>query len=61
MFSQLQQSEEARESEMTDLNKLTEEFTKRISDAEKRLQQAAKVPDLSQVIFLFFACKMTIA
>ena len=45
--SQLQQSEDAREAEMTDLNQLTEEFTKRISDTEKRLSLAAKVWPLS--------------
>ncbi|XP_067673660.1 TATA element modulatory factor-like isoform X2 [Haliotis asinina] len=40
--SQLQQVEELRETEMTDLNILTEEFTKRLSEAEKKLQSSIK-------------------
>ncbi len=41
--SQLQQSEAARETEMTDLNDLTEEFTQRISSMERKLQASQKV------------------
>lgn len=44
--SQLQQVEELRETEMTDLNILTEEFTKRLSEAEKKLQSSIKVRSL---------------
>ncbi|XP_071106362.1 TATA element modulatory factor-like isoform X2 [Haliotis cracherodii] len=40
--NQLQQVEELRETEMTDLNILTEEFTKRLSEAEKKLQSSIK-------------------
>lgn len=42
---QLHQSEAARESEMTDLNVLTVEFTNRIGEAEKRLQAAGREKD----------------
>ena len=41
--SQLQQSEAARETEMTDLDDLTEEFTQRISSMERKLQASQKV------------------
>ena len=43
VYSQLQQSEEARETELTDLNQLTSEFTARISEAERKLNLATKV------------------
>ncbi|CAH1794163.1 unnamed protein product [Owenia fusiformis] len=43
--SQLQQSEEAREMEMADLNEITEEFTQRISDSEKKLQATCRERD----------------
>ena len=43
LFSQLNQSEEAREVEQTDLNKVTEEFTTRISESEKKITQVLKV------------------
>ncbi|KAK7003716.1 TATA element modulatory factor-like isoform X1 [Biomphalaria glabrata] len=39
---QLQQSEEAREAETADLNALTNEFTARLSEAEKKLQAVIK-------------------
>lgn len=39
---QLQQAEEARESEMTDLNALTEEFTRRMGESERKLQGVIK-------------------
>ena len=42
-YSQLKQSEEAREAEMTDLNELTAEFTQRLTDSEKRVTAAVKV------------------
>lgn len=42
-YSQLQQLEEAREAEMTDLHTLTEEFSRRMGDAERRLQNVLKV------------------
>ena len=42
-FSQLQQSEEAREVEQTDINKVTDEFTVRIGDLEKKKNQVLKV------------------
>ncbi|XP_064639723.1 TATA element modulatory factor-like isoform X2 [Lineus longissimus] len=42
---QLLQSEEAREAEMTDLSSLTEEFTIRLSEQEKKLQAAFKERD----------------
>ena len=45
-YSQLKQSEEAREAEMTDLNELTAEFTQRLTDSEKRVTAAVKVPYL---------------
>ena len=45
--SQLQQSEEAHEAEMTDLNAITEEFAVRISESEKKLQSSAKVSIIS--------------
>ena len=43
--SQLRQAEEAHQAETTDLNALTEEFTTRISEAEKRCQAAIKEKD----------------
>jgi hypothetical protein len=39
----LQQAEEAREAEMEDLNALTEEFTQRIAETERSLQNALRV------------------
>lgn len=42
-FSQLKQSEEAREAEMTDVNELTAEFTQRLTEAEKRVSSAIQV------------------
>ncbi|KAK2152748.1 hypothetical protein LSH36_320g05005 [Paralvinella palmiformis] len=45
---QLEQSEEAREAEMTDLNTLTEEFTKRMSEAEKKIQAVIKEKDAAK-------------
>jgi hypothetical protein len=42
-YSQLQQAEEAREAEMTDVNELTAEFTQRLTDAEMRVSSAIKV------------------
>ena len=42
-YSQLQQSEDVREAEMTDLHALTDEFTNRLSDAEKKMQVLYKV------------------
>ena len=41
--SQLQQAETAREAEMTDLNTLTEEFTRRMGESERKLQAALRV------------------
>ncbi|XP_074648064.1 uncharacterized protein LOC141903716 isoform X2 [Tubulanus polymorphus] len=43
--NQLQQSEEAREAEMTDLNELTQEFTTRMSESERKIHQIAKDRD----------------
>ncbi|KAK7448398.1 hypothetical protein BaRGS_00040102 [Batillaria attramentaria] len=40
--SQLQQVEEARDTEMTDLNALTEEFTRRMGESERKLQAVLK-------------------
>ncbi|KAK3092062.1 hypothetical protein FSP39_024833 [Pinctada imbricata] len=40
--SQLQQVEEAREAELEDINKVTTEFTQRLSDSEKRVNQAIR-------------------
>ena len=42
-YSQLKQSEETREAEMTDVNELTAEFTQRLTDAEMRVSSAIKV------------------
>ncbi|XP_025113068.1 TATA element modulatory factor-like isoform X2 [Pomacea canaliculata] len=44
--SQLQQLEEAREAEMTDLHTLTEEFSRRMGDAERRLQNVLKEKEI---------------
>ena len=43
LFSQLQQSEEAREAELADVNTVTEEFTERLSEAEQRYNQVIRV------------------
>ncbi|XP_052782552.1 TATA element modulatory factor-like isoform X1 [Mya arenaria] len=43
--SQLKQSEEAREAEMTDVNELTAEFTHRLTEAEKRVSTAIREKD----------------
>ena len=42
-FSQLQQAEETRETEMTDVNALTDEFTRRMGEAERKMQTILKV------------------
>ncbi|XP_077979668.1 TATA element modulatory factor-like [Glandiceps talaboti] len=44
--SQLKQSEEARESELEDLNIVTEEFTQRLSSMEKKFQSVTKERDM---------------
>lgn len=43
--SQLQQAEEARDAEMTDLNALTEEFTRRMGESERKMQAVLKEKD----------------
>ncbi|XP_076437011.1 uncharacterized protein LOC143276311 isoform X2 [Babylonia areolata] len=40
--SQLQQAEEAREAEMTDVHALTDEFTRRMGEAERKIQTILK-------------------
>lgn len=42
-YSQLKQSEEAREAELEDLNTITEEFTARLADFEQRQQATVRV------------------
>ncbi|KAJ8318853.1 hypothetical protein KUTeg_003944 [Tegillarca granosa] len=44
--NQLQQSEEARESEMEDLNNLTSEFTERMAESEKKLQTVIREKEM---------------
>lgn len=45
-YSQLQQLEETHAAEMTDLSALTEEFTRRMGESERKLQVALKVRQL---------------
>ena len=43
IYSQLQQLEDTRALEMEDVDQVTKEFTKRLSDSEKMYQQAVRV------------------
>ncbi len=43
LSSQLQQVEDARESEMADLNEITKEFTDRLTESERKLNQVLRV------------------
>ena len=48
-FSQLQQAEDAREAELEDVTKVTAEFTQRLADAEKKINQVIRVSYLRKI------------